>query len=122
MSATFTWIGVALLGGGGAIARFALDSTIQRRANTDFPLGTYVVNMSGSFLLGLLTGAAIGNTALFLVGTGLMGSYTTYSTWIFESDQLISDGEYAIATVNLVLSAVTGVALALVGWEIGLTL
>jgi CrcB protein len=122
VSGTGAWIGLALLGGGGAVARFALDSVIQRRASTEVPLGTFVVNMTGSLALGLLTGAAIGGTTLFLVGTGLVGSYTTYSTWIFESDQLRSDGEYAVAAANLILSAVTGVALALAGWEVGLRL
>lgn len=113
------WIGLALLGGVGAVARFGLDSLIGRRAATVFPVGTFVINLSGSFVLGLLTSAAIGSTTLFLVGTGLLGSYTTFSTWIFESEQLAADREYVLVTANLVLSALAGVALAVAGWELG---
>lgn len=122
MSGAGTWIGIALLGGGGAILRFGLDSSISRQASTEFPLGTFVINMTGSCLLGLLTAASVGSTTLFLLGTGLLGSYTTYSTWIFESEQLAGDGEYVLATANLVVSAVAGMAFALGGWQLGAAL
>jgi CrcB protein len=119
MTGPAAWVGVTALGGVGALARFALDSVLSRRANTTFPVGTFAINMTGSFLLGLATAAAVGSTTLFLVGTGLLGSYTTYSTWIFESEQLAGDGEDVLALANLVVSAVAGVALALAGWELG---
>jgi CrcB protein len=122
MSGAPVWIGIALLGGGGAVTRFALDSMIGRRASTEFPLGTFVINMTGAFVLGVLTGAGLASTTLFLIGTGFLGSYTTYSTWIFESEQLVSDGEYALAALNLLLSAVAGFGFALVGWELGIAL
>lgn len=113
------WIGVAMLGGAGAILRFGLDSLIERRASTEIPLGTFAVNASGSFLLGLISAGAIGSTELFVLGTGLLGSYTTFSTWIFESQQLAGDGEYALAAANLVVSLAAGFGLALAGWELG---
>lgn len=113
------WIGLALLGGVGALLRFGLDSAIGRRAATLFPLGTFAVNMSGSFLLGLFTSAALGSTTLFLVGTGLLGSYTTFSTWIFESEQLAGDREYTLAAANLVVSVLAGLGFAVAGWELG---
>jgi fluoride exporter len=122
MSGAAIWGSVALLGGAGAVARFAVDSMIERRANTEFPLGTFVINMTGTFLLALLTAATIGSTTLFLVGTGLLGSYTTYSTWIFEAEQLVSDGEYVLAAANLTASALAGIGIALAGWEIGIRL
>lgn len=119
MTAAGTWIGLAAIGGAGAVARFAVDSLIGRRAGTEFPLGTFLINMTGSFVLGLLSAAAIGSTTLFILGTGFLGSYTTFSTWIFESEQLAADGEYALAGANLALSAILGFALALAGWQIG---
>lgn len=119
MSGPASWIGLALLGGAGAVARFALDSLVGRRTATAFPLGTFVVNVSGSFALGVLSAAALGSTTLFLLGTGLLGSYTTFSTWMFESEQLLGDREYVLAGANLVLGAVAGLALAFAGWKLG---
>lgn len=119
MTGAATWISLALVGGAGAVARFAVDSIVGRRAGTEFPLGTFVINMTGSFGLGLLTAATLGSTTIFILGTALLGSYTTFSTWIFESEQLASDGEYALAGANLVLSAIIGFAFALAGWELG---
>jgi hypothetical protein len=79
-AAAVTWLGVALLGGVGALTRFGLDALVQRRIRGDFPLGTYAVNLSGSFALGLLTGLAVTGTALLLAGTAVLGSFTTFST------------------------------------------
>lgn len=113
------WVGLAVLGGGGALLRFALDSAVQRRASTLFPLGTFTINMTGSFVLGLLTSAAPGGGVLFLFGTGLLGSYTTFSTWMFESEQLAGDGEYLLAAANLAAGVVAGLGCAIAGWAIG---
>ena len=68
------WIGVALLGGVGACARFLLDSLIAARAGRDFPVGTLTINASGSLLLGLLTGLAVEGNLLVLAGTATLGS------------------------------------------------
>lgn len=113
------WIGVAVLGGVGAVARFGIDSLIGRRTRTEFPAGTFAINMTGSFALGAITAAALGSSTAFVVGTGLLGSYTTFSTWIFESDQLAADGEYALAALNIALSVLGGFGLALAGWKLG---
>jgi CrcB protein len=75
--------------------------------------------MTGSFLLGLITSTALDSATLFLVGTGLLGSYTTFSTWMFESEQLASDGEYVLAAANLVLGAMAGLGCAVAGWKLG---
>lgn len=113
------WFGVAALGGVGALLRFSLDSLIERRASSEFPFGTFAINMTGSFALGAITAAALGSTTLFVLGTGLLGSYTTFSTWIFESEQLAADGEYLLASANVVLSALAGIAFAYAGWKLG---
>ncbi|MGM0386582.1 MAG: fluoride efflux transporter FluC [Actinomycetota bacterium] len=83
---------VALAGGLGATARFALDAAITRRNPTRFPLGTLLINVTGSFLLGLLVGWASGHTAGDLVaiaGTGFLGGYTTFSTASVEAFRLV---------------------------------
>ena len=112
-------VGVALLGGVGAVARFALDGAIGSRAGRSFPYGTLAVNLSGAFALGLLLGATGSADVRELLGTGLIGSFTTFSTWVFESHRLAEDHEGRPALANLLISLVLGVALAALGRAIG---
>ena len=113
------WIAVAVVGGTAAIARFLVDREVGRRFGGAFPYGTLVVNLSGSFLLGLVTGLALSTDAALIIGTAAIGSYTTFSTWMFETDRLAESGALRAAAVNLVVSIVLGVALAALGRTIG---
>lgn len=113
------WIAVAVVGGAGAVARFVVDRTVGRRFGGAFPSGTLVINLSGSFLLGLVTGLALPTDAALIVGTATIGSYTTFSTWMFETDRLAESGAFRAAAANLVVSIVLGVALAALGRTIG---
>jgi CrcB protein len=115
-------IGVTLLGGAGAVARFLLDGAVSARAGRAFPWGTLAVNLSGAFLLGLLTGLALGGDALRLLGTGLLGAYTTFSTWVFEAHRQGEDGRTGAAAVNLAASLALGLACAWAGRRLGLAL
>jgi len=108
-----------VLGGLGAIGRFLLDALISGRSRSDFPLGTLAVNLSGAFLLGLLTGIALEGDALVLAGTATLGSYTTFSTWMFETHRLAEDGELALAATNALLSLAVGVGAAALGRAVG---
>jgi fluoride exporter len=83
---------VGLVGGIGAIGRFLLDGAVAARVGRRFPFGTLAVNLSGSLLLGVLVGAAVRGDAYEVIGTGLLGAYTTFSTWAFESHRLGEDG------------------------------
>ena len=112
-------IGVGLLGGLGALGRFLLDRAVAARLGDRFPWGTLAVNLSGALALGLLVGAEVGGDALRLAGTGLLGAYTTFSTWMFESQRLAEDGQLRRALANLLVSLVLGVALAWAGRELG---
>jgi CrcB protein len=115
----WVWLAVPVLGGVAAIGRFLLDALVSGRVRTDFPLGTLVVNISGAFLLGLLTGLALEGDALLLAGTATLGSYTTFSTWMLETHRLAEDGELALGAVNAVLSLAVGVGAAALGRLIG---
>ena len=116
------WLGVAALGGLGAVARFALDSAVSQQAGSGFPWGTLAVNLSGALLLGLLAGADVAGDALLLAGTAALGSYTTFSTWMFESHRLGEDGERRLAAANLAVSLAAGLLAAVAGWLIGAVL
>ena len=113
------WIGIGLLGGVGALARFALDALVSARARSGLPLGTLAVNVTGAFVLGLLVGLAVRGDALRLAGTGALGAYTTFSTWMLESHRLGEDGELALAALNIGLSLGAGLAAAELGRAIG---
>jgi CrcB protein len=115
----WAWIGVAVLGGVGAIARFVIDSRISGWLDGDFPFGTLAINLSGTLLLGPLTGLALTGDALVLAGTATLGSYTTFSTWMLETQRLVEDGAVRAGALNAVVSVVVGVAAAALGRTIG---
>ncbi|MDX6426898.1 MAG: fluoride exporter [Gaiellaceae bacterium] len=113
------WVGLALLGGVGAVLRYLVDGWVERRYPGEFPLGTFAVNMCGTFALGVLTGAHVADAALFIVGTGLIGAFTTFSTWMFETQRLLEDGEAAVAGWNVATSIAAGLAAGGAGWALG---
>ena len=112
-------LAVGLLGGVGAVARFLIDGAVAASVAGEFPAGTFAVNITGSFVLGVLAGAAVSGDALTLAATGLLGSYTTFSTWIFESERLGEDGEFRMLVLNLGASLAAGLVAVWVGREIG---
>jgi fluoride exporter len=113
------WIAVAALGAVGALARFLVDGVVSARVGREFPLGTLVVNVSGAVVLGLIVGLGFSGIRLTLVGSATLGSYTTFSTWMFETQRLVEEGEIASATGNAVISLAVGVAAAALGRLIG---
>ena len=114
-----TWAGVLACGALGALARFRLDGIVQRATGWDFPLGTLVVNLSGALALGVFAGAALRGRGLELAGTAGIGSYTTFSTWMFETERLTEDGELGLAALNVVASVALGFVVAAAGWWLG---
>jgi fluoride exporter len=113
------WVGVMLIGGAGSVLRFYVDAIVSSASGRDFPYGTLVVNLSGAVLLGLITGLALGGSAALLAGTAAVGSYTTFSTWILETQRLTEERQHRKAVLNIVVSLVLGVAAAELGRLIG---
>jgi len=116
------WCAIGLLGGVGAIARFLLDGAVAGRVGRAFPWGTLAVNLAGTLGLGLLVGAAVGGDTYRLAGTGLLGAFTTFSTWALESHRLGEDGQLRLGIVNFAASLVLGVGAAWLGQQIGTAL
>jgi CrcB protein len=109
----------AAAGGIGAALRFVLDGVIRSRFPA-FPIGTLVINVSGSFVLGLVTSFALGDVlppeALTVLGVGLLGGFTTFSTASFETVRLIGDRRYGAALavgVGMLIASVLAAALGL---------
>lgn len=97
----------------GAISRYGVALWIGQRWGRNFPLGTFVINVSGSFLIGLLMSLF---TERFMVNpqwrlmlvVGFLGAYTTFSTFEYETGTLMKDGEWLIAMLNVLLSVIVG--------------
>ncbi|MGW1224285.1 fluoride efflux transporter CrcB [Streptomyces sp. NPDC002530] len=113
------WLLVIVGAAVGAPLRYLTDRAVQARHDTVFPWGTFTVNVCGSLVLGLLTGAAAAGAASthvqLLVGTGLCGALTTYSTFSYETLRLAEDGARFYAAVNAAASVVAGLGAAFAG-------
>ena len=112
-------VAIGLVGGLGAIARFLLDGAVAGRAGKEFPYGTLAVNVLGAFILGVLVGASLSVNSFRLLGTGLIGAFTTFSTWMLESQRLGEDGEIALGALNFGVSLILGIAAAWAGRHVG---
>lgn len=112
-------VGIGVLGGLGAVARFVLDGSVSARVGREFPYGTLAVNLLGSLALGAFVGAALGGDAYRLAGTGLIGAFTTFSTWTLESHRLGEEGRLRVSVANFAVSLVLGVGAAWLGRHIG---
>jgi CrcB protein len=115
-------LAIGLAGGLGALARFTLDGSVAARIGRPFPLGTLAVNLSGSFVLGLLAGLALSADAYRITGTGIIGAFTTFSTWALESHRLAEDGQGRLGSLNFFVSLLLGVAAAWLGRKVGVAL
>jgi CrcB protein len=116
------WAGVVLIGGTGAVLRFLVDRSVSARLNGSFPFGTLAVNLSGAFLLGLLGGLGLSHTVALLAGTAFVGAYTTFSTWMLETQRLEEERQVFSAAANIVVSVILGLSAAALGLWIGSSL
>jgi CrcB protein len=113
------WIAVAGLGALGAVARLLVEDVVSSRLPLTFPVGTLAVNLSGTFVLGLLTGVALTGNAMVLAGAATIGSYTTFSTWMLETHSLAEDGRQAAALANVLVSVALGLGAVVLGRMLG---
>jgi fluoride exporter len=104
MSGALTAVLICVAGGVGAALRLILDGAIRARTTSSYPVGTTVINVTGSLLLGLITGLATSQLLplqwQLMIGTGFLGGYTTFSTASFETVRLIEDRRYVAAALN----------------------
>lgn len=111
---------VVLIGGAlGALARYQLDGLIQDHTHGAMPVGTLVINVSGSLVLGLLVGLrlqhGLSSTVELAAGTGFCGAFTTFSSLMYEATRLAQDGAYRQAVRTLSLNVVLGGGAAALG-------
>ena len=111
------FLGAALAGGAGAVLRYLVDLGVARVAGRRFPWGILLVNLSGSFALGVVTTAL--PEAAFLVGAGLLGGYTTFSTAMLDAVALWRDGERRASAFDAVGMLLLGLLAAGLGLALG---
>jgi CrcB protein len=119
MISGWLFLAICVAGGVGAALRFVLDGLIRARVRLAFPLATVVINVSGSFGLGLLTGlganAGLAHAWVLVLGGGVMGGYTTFSTASVETVRLVEQRRWGLALLNGVGMLVLSVAAAALG-------
>jgi fluoride exporter len=116
------FLGVGLLGGLGSVARYLVDDFVSARESSVFPAGILAVNLLGAFLIGVLTGAAVDGDAGRLLATGLLGGFTTFSTWMLDSQRLHENGHRSAFWLNLAISLVVGLFAVWLGRKVGAVL
>ena len=113
------WLAVSAAAGAGAVLRYVVDRLVASRLRLEWPLGTFAVNVSGSFVLGLVVGLAahhgLGDTTLDVVGAGFAGGFTTLSTWAFESIALAETTQWPASLLNVIGSVGAGLLAAAAG-------
>jgi fluoride exporter len=113
------WLGFVAAAAVGAPLRYVVDGAIAERTGGAFPWGTFVINVSGSLLLGVLTGLglyhAFPKVSKVILGTGFCGAYTTFSTFSFETVRLMEEGDLNEAFRNALGTLVAGAAAAALG-------
>ncbi|WP_406676264.1 fluoride efflux transporter CrcB [Moorella sp. ACPs] len=104
----------------GAITRYALGQALSARSRGNFPTGTLIINLTGAFLLGLLSGTPafahrFGTSLTLMLTTGFLGAYTTFSTYSYETIQLLEDRKVISALIYLLSSIALGLSFVLAG-------
>lgn len=113
-----------LAGGCGCLARYAASGFVQRMYGGELPLGTFVVNVVGCLLFGIVWALADGRMLITpqtrtIILTGFMGSFTTFSTFAFESNALLEDAQWAVAAANVGGHVIVGILSVMLGMAIG---
>lgn len=107
-----------LAGAVGALARYLLFRFVQQSVDTDLPVGTLAVNLSGAFLIGIVAGIDDLQSTIALIAVGFLGGFTTFSTWMIESIRLGIPPLRSRGVINLVITLIAGVALAAAGYSL----
>ncbi len=112
---------VGIGGFAGSVLRYKVGVIISAKASTNFPIGTFCINLAGAFLIGLLVSSALKSqqASMLLLVTGFCGGFTTFSTFAFENLRLLQSGHWATLMTYIFLSLVGGIGLCLLGYFLG---
>lgn len=126
MNPVLVAVAVCAAGGVGAAARFTLDGAIRTRNRATYPVATTIINLTGSLVLGLVTGLAVGRLLdpdwQLIIGTGLLGGYTTFSTASFEVARLLEERRWIAGATHSLITLVVATAFAGLGLRVGIAI
>ncbi len=117
--AAWAWPVIAVAGAVGALCRFTLDGAVEARSPYRFPFGTLCVNLLGAAILGVLYGLGTGGSTSLLIASAGIGTFTTFSTLVLETERLLEDGSRRLACANLLGSMGLGIVFVTLGWLLG---
>jgi len=103
----------------GGIARFELGKIMSQKADSTFPIGTFIINITGAFLLGIVTSMNLGNSFYLFFGEGFLGAYTTFSTFMYEGFNLFQENEKLNAFIYILGSFLLGILGFVIGLKFG---
>ena len=110
-----TYMLVAVGGAAGSLVRYSLGKFISEKSKTSFPIGTFIINITGALLLGIVSTIGVSSSLMLLLGDGFLGAYTTFSTFMYEGFNLFQEKE----KLNVFIYILCSVILGLVGYFIG---
>lgn len=113
----FILVGVGGILGG--LSRFQIGKILSEKSKTTFPIGTFIINITGALLLGIVTSMDTSENAYLLLGDGFLGAYTTFSTFMYESFSLFKGKQNLNAFLYIFISFILGVIGYIVGFIIG---
>jgi len=114
-----TYILVAVGGAAGSLARYTLGKFISEKSKSSFPIGTFIINITGALLLGIVSTIGVSDNMMLLLGDGFLGAYTTFSTFMYEGFNLFKEKEKLNAFIYILCSVILGLVGFFIGSKIG---
>ena len=110
-----TYVLVAFGGAAGSLVRYILGKFISKKSSSTFPIGTFIINITGAILLGIVSTIGVSSNLMLLLGDGFLGAYTTFSTFMYEGFNLFQEREKLNAFIYILCSLILGI----VGYSLG---
>jgi len=114
-----TYVLVAVGGAAGSLVRYSLGKFICEKSRTEFPIGTFIINITGALMLGVVSTIGVSNNMMLLLGEGFLGAYTTFSTFMYEGFNLFQEREKLNAFIYILCSLILGIVGYALGTKIG---
>lgn len=114
-----TYLLVAVGGAAGSLVRYSLGKFISEKSKAEFPIGTFIINITGAIMLGIISTMGVSNNMMLLLGDGFFGAYTTFSTFMYEGFNLFQEKEKLNAFIYILFSLILGIVGYALGTKIG---
>ncbi|MBW9169664.1 fluoride efflux transporter CrcB [Clostridium estertheticum] len=114
-----TYVLVAVGGAAGSLVRYSLGKFISEKSKHSFPIGTFIINITGALLLGIVSTIGVSSNITLLLGDGFLGAYTTFSTFMYEGFNLFNEKEKLNAFIYILCTLILGVVGYVIGSKIG---